>query len=170
MSIEEILRLLRGHRSNGSSDPTGFTVPPLEPDERQSAMRAVQEALAPKQSDESHLVVLPFSEDGDILVHKEEWIHENAGLKVVTRDVRVLTCTGELVEAKAIRVVCLVCGGADSVVTHCRCGTACCRRCLRHDPVDGSPLCPACHHQALETFNAWAAHDRHQSGKEPRHE
>ena len=129
-------------------------------------MQAAQLALAPKQSDESHLTIRQFGPDGSVLQKSEEWTHGMGGLKAVTNEVRVLTSTGELVEPKEVRIVCLVCGGQDNVVTHCRCGVAICRRCLRRDPGDGTPLCPRCAVEALANFNTWQAHDQQQQAKE----
>jgi len=94
--------------------------------------------------------------------------HGAAGLKAVTKEVRVVTCTGELVEPQKICVVCSDCGGHDSVVAHCRCGVALCRRCVHPDPKDGAPRCRACFQQAIETFNTWSAHDRSQPRRMPR--
>jgi hypothetical protein len=164
--FDEILRLVfgSGRAAQGPTGAAGTAVPPLTPEGRTAASQAARQALAPKQTDEAHLIIRQFGRDGDVLQHSEEWTHGAAGLKAVTKEVRVVTCTGELVEPKQICVVCLLCGGHDSVVAHCRCGVAVCRRCVRPDPSDGSPLCPLCHQQAIESFNTWVAHDRQHSG------
>ncbi len=165
ISLDDIFRFLRADSRTASKTggASATTVPPLSPGGRDAAMQAARQALAPKQADESHLIIRQFGQDGRVLQRSEEWTHDGAGLKAVTEEVLVVTCTGELVEPKHIRVVCLICGGHDSVVSHCRCGVALCRRCFRPAPGDGSPLCPFCYQQAVATFNTWAAHDRLQS-------
>lgn len=166
-AIDELIRLFSGS-GRGAQGQTGAgnnPVPPLTPAGRDAATQAARQALASKQSDESHLIIRQFGQDGGVLQHSEEWTHGAAGLKAVTKEVRVLTCTGELVEPQKICVVCSDCGGHDSVVAHCRCGVALCRRCVHPDPSDGAPLCRPCFQRAVDTFSTWAAHDR-QSAKE----
>jgi hypothetical protein len=164
-SIDELLRLFSGNgrAAQGQAGAGRNPVPPLTPEGRDTASQAARQALAPKQTDESHLIIRQFGQDGDVLQRSEELTHGAAGLKAVIKEVRVLTCTGELVEPKKICVICSDCGGHDSVVAHCRCGVALCRRCVHPEPSDGSPLCTSCHRRAAEMFNAWSAHDRQHS-------
>jgi hypothetical protein len=133
-------------------------------------MRAAREALAPRQTDESHLVIREVEKEGDVLQHSEEWTHQGAGLKVVQKETRVKTCTGEVVKPKEIRLQCKSCGGYDSVVTHCECGVAVCRRCRLPHPADSSPVCPTCYRLAIENFDVWAAHDRQLAKKDSKNE
>jgi hypothetical protein len=162
---DDILKqLLGGWRSaQGATGAGSDPVPPLSPDALAAAKQAARQALAPKQRDESHLLLRQFGPDGSVLQHSEEWTTSLAGLKAETHEVRIITSTGELAEPKKICVLCLVCGGHDCVVNHCRCGVALCRRCLRYDPVDNSPRCPQCYQRAVESFNTWEAEDRQNS-------
>lgn len=153
MNINDLINMLLGRGSgNPGNNGANNAIPP---DARDAALNAARQTLAPKQSDESHLLILEVGPNGDVLQQSEEWAHEKGGLKAVTREVRVRTCTGELVKPKDLRVICAMCQGHDSVVTHCSCGVALCRRCLRHHPGDGSPQCPSCHYLAVQTFNTW---------------
>lgn len=161
-TLDDLFRFLQGKSTttpDGRRDSSD-AVPPVPTEGRDAAIQAAHEALAPKQSDESHLVIRPFGQNGEVLQHSEEWVHGQRGLKVVTNEIRVMTNTGELVEPKEIRVLCLICGGHDSVVSHCRCGIALCRRCLHRNPSDSHPLCPSCYRQAIETFNTWHQDDK----------
>lgn len=165
-SVMEFLHGEGGTRPDGTRGSGNF-LPPLSPEGRAIAGRAVNQACVPHQADESHILFCTIGEDGDVVAHSEQLERHGTGLKSVEKQCLVTTVSGVVVSPKDIRIQCLVCHGFDTVGSHCRCGIAICRRHTFRDPVDGSPLCPDCHLKAVESFDTWAAHDRRQTPKQP---
>lgn len=166
VTLEDIFRMLKGGGASTSGQShAGGAGPSSSPSANTSASAAQAAAriFATKQSDESRVAIGSFGPDGQAPQHREEIEHEGNEMKVLQTDFKVPTCTGELVDPKQICVTCFNCQGLDSLVTHCVCGVALCRRCVRRHPADGSTLCPRCHQLAVENFNVWAARDQQTS-------
>lgn len=166
--FKQVMEFIRGEGGNASAG-TGAAanpVPPLSPEGRKIAARALHQTVTPHHADESHILFRTIGEDGDVTEHSEEWRREGTGMKSVEKSCLVTTVTGDVVSPKEIRIQCQFCRGYDTVGVHCRCGIAICRRHTLPSPVDGTPLCPNCHSHALESFDTWAAHDRQQSTKQ----
>lgn len=162
-ALENIIRLLKGGGFSASGQPPASGAGASSSSSANASASAAQAAtriFATKQSDESRVAIGSFGPDGQAPQHREEIKHEGNEMKVMQTEFKVPTCTGELVKAKRICVICFNCQGLDSVVTHCACGVAICRRCIRRHPADGSTLCPTCHQLALENFDVWAARDQ----------
>lgn len=170
-AIENLIRLLKGGGFSASGQPPAGSAGASSSSSATasgSAAKAAAQIFATKQSDESRVAIGSFGPDGQAPQHREEIKHEGSEMKVMQTDFKVPTCTGELVAPKQICVACFNCHGLDSVVTHCVCGAALCRRCVRHHPADGSTLCPRCYQHAIENFNVWAARDQQTARTDPR--
>lgn len=160
--LDQVLKFLRGQgrTPSGEAKGDGNPPPPLSAEGRQTANRALHQAMTPRHADETHILFRSIGEDGDVTHHSEEWHREGAAMKAITNECLVTTVTGDVVSAKDIKIQCCVCKGYDTVGSHCRCGIAICRLHTFPNPVDGNPNCPPCYARALAAFDTWAAKDR----------
>ena len=138
--------------SQPNADVTG-TANPMKPP-RQEITHSVKEVFQVSQMDNS----------GHVETSTEEHSREGATLQTKRTQTKILTGSGELVEAQQLKARCQDCGAYESELFRCStCGIALCRKCAIETDQPGIGLTILCqkHYNELvqQDWNYWLAKD-----------
>jgi len=132
---------------------------------------ALRQIFATRHRAEERRAFRVIGPDGTVDEQIEEWFREGDTMVARKHQVKVRTCSGQIVTADQIRGVCW-CGGYDDVIEHCQangCGLPLCRfhKYIFSNNTTTVVLCERHYRAAVDAFNTWQALDREQQARRP---